>query len=571
MTADADGAVLLGGYAAKQCPVRTQHDFGPHPQTWVPDAEDKARLDAGIAYEAEIFTALTDTHPGAVVIDTRLRYDTAIAATLAAMDAAAPLILGGWLPDDRPGARKGKPDLLIRVDGGYLPGDVKHHRTLESKKTKTAYVSRFQSPHLRQPETGWTSATTHRLHDGMQLAHYTRMLQSCGRHPGPDHLWAAIIGTSALPGAAGEESVLVWHDLTEPLGHTYSRSRGKAARTLLERYDHEHRFRVVVAAAAAAGDLLVEPVRQPECRSCPYEQACTQTMGADDASRALTVGSLDTREWLTLRRLGISTTAALAAVDADDDRFLDAYYAETSHRGREHVRSRLRGAVARAQMITTGTALSLIHGESVDVPTAAVEVDLDIEWDTDGKVYLWGARVRRGGDETTAAFHAFADWSLDDSSQERALARRFVDWLRDLHRQTVAAGETLRVFHWSAAEPSRLRRILGGDVADLIDPADGVFTDLERVFKERFLTAHGTSIKVVAPLFGFYWQAADAGGAQSQIHHDEAREGHPHAEAARQWLLSYNADDTAAMAAIRDGMRTWRAASAEHDAADEID
>jgi predicted RecB family nuclease len=558
MRAGTAATVLLGGYAAKQCPVRTQHDFGPHPQTWVPDPEDQARLDAGIAFEAEIFAALTQAHPGAVVIDTRLRRDDAIAATLSAMDASAPLILGGWLPDDCDGARTGKPDLLIRVAGGYLPGDVKHHRTLEAKKTKTAYVSRFQAPEVRLSESGWTSATTHRLHDGIQLAHYTRMLQACRRHPGTEHLCGAIIGTSTLSGAAGEERVLVWHDLTEPLGHTYSRSRGKVSRTLLQRYDHEHQFRVAVAAAAVAGDnLLVEPVRQPECRTCPYEQVCALQMGDDDASRALTVGSLDTREWLTLRRLGITTTAELADVDPGDDRFFDSYYAETSHRGRDHVRSRLRGAVQRAAMITAGATLTLIPGKAVAVPGADIEVDLDIEWDTKGRVYLWGARVRRGRDETTAQFHSFADWSVEDATQEQALAQRFVHWLRELHRQTIAAGGTVRVFHWSAAEPSRLRRILGDAVADLLDPDDGVFTDLERVFKEQFLTVHGTSIKVVAPLFGFHWQAVDAGGVQSQTHREEARDGHPRAASARQWLLSYNADDTAAMAAIRDGMRSW--------------
>ena len=200
MTTNTARRLLLGGYAAKQCPVRTQHDFGPHPQAWVPDTEDQARLDAGIAYEAEMFTALTRVHPGGVLIGSRLRRGDAIAATLAAMDAAAPLILGGWLPDDNDGARTGKPDLLIRVASGYLPGDVKHHRTLEAKKTKTSQVSGFGTPGLRRPAAGWTSATTHRLHDGMQLAHYTRMLQACGRHPGPDHLWAAIIGTSTLSG-----------------------------------------------------------------------------------------------------------------------------------------------------------------------------------------------------------------------------------------------------------------------------------------------------------------------------------------------------------------------------------
>lgn len=562
MSVDDRDTVLLGGYAAKQCPVRTQHDFGPSPMAWVPDAEDQARLDAGIAFEADMFAALAQAQPGAIAIDSGLRHDDAVAATLAAMDAAAPLILGGWLPDDPAGARKGKPDLLIRVDGGYLPGDVKHHRTLEAKKTKAAHVSRLHAPGVRRLHKGWTSATSYRLTDGLQLAHYTRMLQASGHHPGADQLWAAIVGTTTLPSADGEEQVLVWHDLTEPVGYTYSRSRGKAPRTLLQRYDHEHQFRAAVAAAAADGhDPLVEPVRQPECRTCPYRSVCARQLGEDDASRALTVGSLDTREWLTLRRLGIATTAALAGVDPDDDRFFASYYAETSHRGRDHARSRLRGAVQRAAMITTGSALTLIRGEAAEVPNADVEVDLDIEWDTDGRVYLWGTRVRRGQEEATAQFHAMVDWSVGDAAQERALAQRFTHWLRELHRQTVTAGQSMRVFHWSAAEPARLRRILGDDVADLLDPEVGVFTDLERVFKEQFLTVHGTSIKTVAPLFGFHWQATDASGAVSQTRRDEARDGHPHAQSARQWLLSYNDDDTAAMAAIRDGMRAWSAAA----------
>ncbi|MBX9918651.1 MAG: recombinase RecB, partial [Mycolicibacterium frederiksbergense] len=166
--------VLLGGYAAKQCPVRTQHDFGPHPLTWVPEAEEQARLDAGIDFEADVFARLIAAHPGTVHIDAALRRQDATAETLAAMDAGAPLILGGWLPDDPAGARKGKPDLLVRVAGGYLPADVKHHRTLEAKKTKSARVSRLSTPAVHHLESGFTAATNHRLTDGLQLAHYTR-------------------------------------------------------------------------------------------------------------------------------------------------------------------------------------------------------------------------------------------------------------------------------------------------------------------------------------------------------------------------------------------------------------
>lgn len=86
-------------------------------------------------------------------------------------------------------------------------------------------------------------------------------------------------------------------------------------------------------------------------------------------------------------------------------------------------------------------------------------------------------------------------------------------------------GGTLRVFHWSHPEWSNLKRILGGDaVRDLIgdrggeDPADGdggLFTDLEKVFKEHFTSLRGTSLKKVAPLFGFHWRVENADGSVS--------------------------------------------------------
>ena len=151
-------------------------------------------------------------------MDPHLTKADAIAATVAAMESGAPLVLGGWLPDDIAGGRTGRPDLLIRVGGGYLPADVKHHATVEPRKTTTAIMSALASPDQRCEVSGW-AATSHRYEDGMQLAHYTRMLQACGDHPGPELLWGAVLGTSAVAvtAADGAGLVLVWHDLQEPL------------------------------------------------------------------------------------------------------------------------------------------------------------------------------------------------------------------------------------------------------------------------------------------------------------------------------------------------------------------
>ncbi len=561
--------VLLGGYAAKQCAVRSQNDHLPIARKWVPSPEDQARLDAGIAFEAEVFAQLAALHPSAVYLDSQMGREEAIEATMAAMRAGAPMILGGWLPDDPAGGRKGRPDILVAVDGGYLPADVKHHRSAEPKARKSAVVAPLSDPADWRPVSGWSSATLYRYSDGLQLSHYGRQLLACGQHPGEHRMWGAILGTTDIAVTAGgqPEPVLVWHDLNEPLGYTFSRSSdtGKRRRSLLERYDHEHRFRVLVAQTARratrTGDmttLLVEPVGQGECAKCPYSQVCAEQMGPDDPSAAITTGGLDTREWLTLRRLGITTTADLAEVDTSDPEFFTAYHREVAHRGRDHAKTRLDGAVQRAQMIRAGVLITRTAADHI-APVADIEIDLDIEWDQQGRTYLWGVRTRRGGDDTTASYRAFTDWRATlDEQAERELAGRCADWLRHQQATAQAAGQSLRVFHWSSPEPARLRKILGAAATeDLLNPDTGIFEDLEESFKQGYLSLHGTSIKKVAPVFGFTWSAEDAGGAISQTYLSAVRAGVESADQARQWLLDYNLDDCAAMAAIRDGMNSW--------------
>lgn len=563
---DSRGAVLLGGYAAKQCPVRTQIEFHPLiekvAREWT--AEEQARFEAGQAFEEAVFARLCEVHPDAVVIAPELRQPEAVARTVSAMSAGARVILGGWLPDDESGGRKGRPDILIRSGEGYLAADVKSHGTLQKSKRTTATVSNLDSPAERCELQGWSAQPRHRFNDGIQLAHYTRMLQACGYHAGP--LIGAIVGLSRPLGET-EDLVFAWHALDVPLYATFSRSAGKKKRSLLECYDHEHEFRVAVAhnALRIVGGPddpapLVVPIGQNECEKCPFDQWCRSQMDPDDPSVAITKGRLSAREYLALRRLGIDTTAALAAVDPEDPEFFDAYFAEVSNQSRAEARKKLRLAIRRSQMICDGIELSRHDGTALTVPSADVEIDFDIENDAANRVYMWGVRIREGTDDSTARYIPdFIAWEALDAHSERLLAQRFVAWLRDQRDAASAAGKTIAVFHWSHHEISRLTSILGlAGVGDLIDQKTGVFVDLRKVFEANFFSLHGSQLKKVAPVFGFDWEVDDPSGSGSQlylstVHHGDAAE----AEAARQWLLSYNADDTAATAAIRDGMRNW--------------
>ena len=555
-----DKPILLGGYAAKRCPVRTHNDFAPLVPVpeWVPSPELQADFDAGRQFEAEVFAELARINPGtAELIDPALRKAGAIAKTLAAMESGVPLVLGGWLPDDPTGGRTGRPDILVKVGGGYLPADVKHHNTLQAAKKATKPVSSLVRPDIWWDAPGCT-ATSHHYEDGLQLAHYTRMLQACGFHPGPDRLFGAIIGTSTVAVSGPDrELVFVWHDLSKPTRPTFSRSRGKVVRSVLERYDHEHDFRVKVAATAAhitggADDPepLVVPIGQRECGLCPYVLWCAEQMGPDDASAAITRDRLDTREWQALRRMGIGTTSALADLEPEDPAFFDEYYPEVTHYGREQALKRLYAAVRQARMICDGVDFQPIAGTPVEVPSAHVEIDFDIEWDTAGRIYQWGLRVRDGQDDATARYEPVVSFKPLDDEGELALAERAAALIGQLRAEAEASGRTVAVYHWSHVEVSKTRKF------DCVAAAlGGITVDLLTWFMGTFHVRGEASIKAVAQLFGFTWAVDDPGGRLSMSKIEIARGGGADAAEARRWCLDYNESDVAAQAVIRDGLR----------------
>src|SRR5580704_19501894 len=97
-----------GGYLAKHCPVRAQWDLirpcDPLPVSRVLER----RFAAGRRFEAEVVAQLAPLHPDACVVAEPDR-DEREAATVAAMKAGAPVIVGGRLPADPEGRRVGEP------------------------------------------------------------------------------------------------------------------------------------------------------------------------------------------------------------------------------------------------------------------------------------------------------------------------------------------------------------------------------------------------------------------------------------------------------------------------------
>lgn len=326
-------------------------------------------------------------------------------------------------------------------------------------------------------------------------------------------------------------------------------------RTALERYDFEFGIRLDIARVAQQRtgspddpEPLVAPIFTHECESCPWYDHCHDLAG-DAASAQITAGRLDVREWRALDRLGITTIEDLARLDPEDPAFQDKYLPEVTHLGHRAV-ARVATAARRARMVRDGTALERNTAGPVSVPRADIEIDFDIE-DAEGFVYLWGALVSDGAAEPV--FDPTVSWAPLDRDSERALARAFVDWLRQMRDKAASEGRTLLAYHYTSYEIQALQRILGADeIADVRD----LFVDLHEIVAEHYFGAAGLGLKKVAPAFGFHWRDEEPSGLLSQLWYlDAVRSDDPAVAAqARARLLAYNEDDVRATLAVREGM-----------------
>jgi predicted RecB family nuclease len=383
----------------------------------------------------------------------------------------------------------------------------------------------------------------------LQLAHYTRMLESLGHHPG-GRRWGGIIGTDDHTDLVGETLGIVWYDLDEAVETTYSTSSPtqKARRSPVERYDHEFAFRLKVAEAARRGEELVRPIGIAECGRCPWVEHCTSLASPDDASFAIITPQLDAREWLFLARHGGDTIAGLAALDAAV--LVDEY--KTQAVGRQDHEKRLRTVIDQARMTRDGIDIEPLDPTAgwPEPPSADVEIDFDIEWDRDGHVYQWGIRVRDGQDDATSRYDPVISVDPLEPATHEALAAKFTADLRALLAEADAAGRSVAIFHWTKAETSRARAF-----PELDALLNGRTIDLYEWVRASFRVRGTYSIKNVAPMFGFEWGVEDPGGFGSMDKIEQARISGPNGDAAREWCLAYNESDVAAQAAIRDGLR----------------
>ncbi len=552
----------LDAYAARSCPVKTHNAF--HPGLSVPSTADEGIREVfhgGVAFEATVLTQLLQGFGGSVLDArelTELPSSEQEKITLAAMAAGVQVLIAPLLPRDRDQHRSGRPDLLLRADdGGYHPAEVKFHRVSDPRREPASLTwSSLTDPLVRHELPGRRFRYSWRLNDMLQLAHYYRMLQRLGRAAAQP--LAAVVGTDDLDELG---RVLSWVDLGLPVVPPSLRDRVDPIDTelvsTLERYDSEHDFRVELAQAAAAvspnDPPLLEPIANRECGWCQWWDVCRPQLSDDDLSLRISKSPLDVHEIQVLRELGVATVTELAARDLDA--LLPDYLPRVTHRvGAEE---RLRLAWRRSVLMARGVDFDRVTEGSIELPSATVEIDLDIETSVTDRVYLWGFLVSDGRNDSHYYRHFSAFEDLDDEA-EVTLAESAMGWLREL----VEGADTL-VFHYSDYEVVRLDRLAkrgGSESLDwAVDWAREHYFDLFTVIRTHFFGTQGLGLKVVASkAAGFAWRDASPGGLNSQAWFDEAvRADSPAMRGkARQRVLEYNEDDVEATWHVRRWLRT---------------
>lgn len=447
--------------------------------------------EGGVEHEVAILAELLAASPGAV----DLRYSAPAsrqALTLLAMDAKAPLIVGGEISAID---LLGRPDLLRRDGAGYIAGDIK----------------------LGAGEEGRPG--TPRLRYGVQIALYADILERNDRLSRP---YGFIIDGNR-------------NELEFALDVDLGGSKG----ALVDRYDEalEHAREIV-------DDVVVTlSVQAAECKLCRWYSVCkADVVARDDLTRIPQLGrSLRDRMMRTF-----PTVASLAA--ADVELFVDGAKTDFPGLGAD----RLRRFQDRARLLSNPDATAYARS-ALTLPPRGRELLFDIETDPMSDLcYLHGVVERWTGAGPTPPprYHAFIADGHEDEARAFGEALAFLE--KDPTASIVYWSKYERTVYRALA--AKHPHIASVDRIDALFSSPRCVDLLyDVVAPNTEWPCHDHSVKTLAVHCGFRWRDSKPSGAASiRWYRDWMRTGE---DAIRKRILDYNEDDNLAVGRVLDVLR----------------
>jgi uncharacterized protein len=470
------------------------------PKVWDPLLDTLQQR--GAQHEAAYIEHLRDAGLAATVIDGKGIDDTAVAATLAAMQEGAPVIVQAAL---RAQPFVGRADILRRIDSPSALGAWSY----EVIDTKLA----------RETKGGTV----------LQLCLYSELVAQVQGHM-PEYAYVVAPLTGFTPEAFRLDDYAAYY------------------RNVRERF-----------AASLRGDHPTYPEPTPHCEICRWRGVCDDRRHADD--HLSLVAGISAVQRGELAAQGIDTMAGLAALPLPLAWKPTRGAAPSYTRIREQARIQVEGRAA-GQLLHEVLPVEPEFGLCRLPEPSEGDIFFDLEGDPfvgeGGLEYLFGYAFK--GDD--GQVQNIADWSFS-AEDEKAAFERFVDFVMErrkahpgLHIYHYAAYEP------SALKRLMGRYAVREEEIDALLRA-GLFIDLYAVVRHAIrASVESYSIKRLEPLYGFARDVAlpDANTALSRMQASLELGDSAGINADDQGVVAgYNKDDCISALALRDWLEALRA------------
>jgi predicted RecB family nuclease len=413
--------------------------------------------------------------------------------TLDAMSKGEPLIYGGSI---KAGDLFGKPDLLRKEVGGYIPGDIKSGRAKEGG----------DDDHDGRPKR----------HYAVQLGLYVDILERLNFSAGRRAFVLDIHGDEVTYDFSDFSSQNLWDDYEDALAE---------ARSILAR------------------QVVPLPGYASVCKLCHWYSFCIKQLAASDDLTLIPFLRRSDRDTMNDQ---IPTIASLAAINPEA--FIKGKKTVFAGVGAD----RFRALQARAVLLKASSPKPYLR-LPIRLDSLPLELFFDIEVDPLRDIcYLHGFVERRNGDNDTERFVSFFADQPTPKAERDAFAAA-LDYF------AFSAGARIYYYSkYERTIYRKLQQkypdiCTPEDIERLFDPGQAIDLYGDVVLKATEWPTRDHSIKTLAKYLGFAWRDTHPSGAASVEWFDRwCRERNP---AVRQRILDYNEDDCRATRVLLDGIR----------------